>query len=284
MEVITLQSGSSGNSTYVESHGVRLLFDAGISGRQAEERLAEHGKDIRAVDALIISHDHRDHTCGMGIYHRKFGLPVYVTRRTLQATQRRMNLGKVKDVRYFQAGKAIHFDHVCVETIRTPHDAADGVAFVVDDSRHRLGILTDLGHVFPELPQAVATLDAALLESNYDASMLDQGPYPEFLKSRIRGRSGHLSNLDAAKLLKHAAGSQLQWACLAHLSDENNDPELAIKTHRKVLGDRFPVTCADRRVATGVLRITDSWQPSAEAVESEKADRPHQDRQAVLFR
>ena len=157
MDVITLQSGSSGNCVYVESDGVRLLFDAGISGRQAEQRLAEHGRDIRDVDALIISHDHRDHTCCMGVFHRKFGMPIYVTRRTFETTRRRMKLGVLRDVQHFQAGEALRFGHVTIETLKTPHDAADGVVFVVDNSRQRFGVFTDLGHVFQELVQAVGT-------------------------------------------------------------------------------------------------------------------------------
>lgn len=259
MEVISLQSGSSGNSTYVESGGVKLIFDAGISGRQAEQRLADHGKNIRDVDALIISHDHRDHTCCMGIYQRKFGLPIYITRRTFEATRRRMNLGHVNDIRYFGAGESIEFGHISVETLRTPHDAADGVAFVIDDSLRRFGVLTDLGHVFEDLKQAIGTLDAVLIESNYDVSMLRGGPYPEFLKKRISGASGHISNLDAARLLKTSASPRLQWACLAHLSDENNDPKLAIQTHHEILGAEFPITCADRQTATGVMSVAECF-------------------------
>ena len=255
MEVITLQSGSSGNCVYIETGGVRLLFDAGISGRQAELRLAEHGKEIRDVDALIISHDHRDHTSCMGIYHRKFGLPIYVTPSTFKTVSQRMKLGHVGDVRHFQAGDTLWFESVCVETISTPHDAADGVVFIVDDATHRFGILTDLGHVFDGLEQAVASLDAVLVESNYDPQMLESGPYPEFLKERISGPRGHLSNVEAAHLLKRAESTRLKWACLAHLSDENNDPSVAMRTHHEILGPDFPLKCADRQKASEVLRV-----------------------------
>ncbi|MGB7346489.1 MAG: MBL fold metallo-hydrolase [Pirellulaceae bacterium] len=255
MEVIALQSGSSGNCVYVESDGVRLLFDAGISGRQAQQRLAEHGKDICDVDALIISHDHRDHTACMGVYHRKFGIPIFVTRPTLDTVSARMKVGKVDDIRYFNAGETLWFNHLSVETLPTPHDAADGVVFVLDDSKHRFGILTDLGHVFEELPATIASLDAVLIESNYDIEMLQYGPYPQFLKERISGPHGHLSNEDAAYLLQNALPSKLKWACLAHLSDENNDPQTALRTHHEILGHNFPLKCADRRAATEVLRI-----------------------------
>ncbi len=254
MEVIPLQSGSSGNCVYVESHDVRLLFDAGISGRKAQERLADYGKDIRDVDALIISHDHRDHVCCLGAIHRKFGLPVYITKRTLETTQRRMKLGELTEVSHFDAGDTLCFGPVSVETFSTPHDAADGVVFVVDDTRCRFGLLTDLGHVFDGLREKVAALDAVLVESNYDPDMLAAGPYPQFLKTRISGPRGHLSNVDCANLLK-SASARLQWACLAHLSDENNDPETAMRTHREILGYDFPLQCANRQSTTGMLRV-----------------------------
>ncbi len=142
-----------------------------------------------------------------------------------------------------------------METIPTPHDAADGVGFVVDDGVHRLGILTDLGHVFDELDEILPQLDAVFIESNYDLEMLAGSFYPETLKRRIRSPQGHLSNIDAAELLYRAASPRLAWACLAHLSQESNTPELAFETHRKVLGREFPLHCADRHAATDILVI-----------------------------
>jgi phosphoribosyl 1,2-cyclic phosphodiesterase len=255
MKVISLQSGSNGNCIYVEANNVRLLFDAGISGRQAELRLAAHGRDISAVHALLISHDHRDHIRCAGVFHRKYGLPVYATQRTLEAANAYHGLGPMTDVVHFQAGGAVLFDGVCVEAIRTPHDGADGVAFVVDDGWHRLGILTDLGHVFDGLEDVVRSLDAVVLESNYDPVMLAQGSYPEFLKDRIRGPRGHLSNDESAELLSGAVGRQLRWACLAHLSEENNTPELALDVHRRVLGYGLPLYVASRYEAGQVLEV-----------------------------
>ena len=119
MEVIALQSGSSGNCIYVEAGGKRLLFDAGISGIQAESRLADHGRNIRDIDALIISHDHRDHAVGMGIYQRKYGLPIYVTRTTLAVAQQKIRLGKMNDIRHFDAGSTFTVGGVKIRTIPT---------------------------------------------------------------------------------------------------------------------------------------------------------------------
>ena len=255
MQVISLQSGSNGNCIYVEAGGVRLLFDAGISGSQAQSRLAARGRDICAVDAVLISHDHRDHVRCAGVYQRKFGLPVYATRRTLEAANAYRDLGVMRDVQYFEAGGGLLFGEVVIETIPTPHDGVDGVAFVVDDGYRRLGILTDLGHVFDGLTSVVQTLDAVVLESNFDPVMLAHGTYPEFLKRRIRGPHGHLSNLEAAEVLRHAVGGLLRWACLAHLSEENNTSELALNCHRCVLGDRFPLHVASRYEPSEVLEV-----------------------------
>ncbi len=254
MKTIALQSGSNGNCVYVEAEGVRLLFDAGISGKQAQLRLAGHGRDIAEVDAVIVSHDHSDHARCMGIYQRKFGLPVHVTGKTLDTAAAKYALGKIEDVRYFEAGTVLHFGRVSVETIPTPHDGADGVAFVVDDGRSRLGILTDLGHVFNGLDEVIRSLDAILIESNYDPEMLDRGPYPPVLKARIRGGGGHISNAEAGRLLADC-GRRLKWACLGHLSEENNDPEVALGTHRQILGDRFPLHVASRYRATEVFEV-----------------------------
>ena len=253
MKVISLQSGSNGNCVYVEANGVKLLFDAGITGNLVQERLAVHGRDV-AVDAVLISHDHIDHCRSMGILNRMFGLPIYATAKTFDAAKR-FALGEINDLRYFVAGKTVQFGKVTVETISTPHDGADGVVFVVDDGKHRMGILTDLGHVFDGLADVIASLDAVLLESNYDPDMLATGSYPNWLKKRIAGPAGHISNFEAAELLSVAASKRMKWACLGHLSQDNNTPQLALATHRKILGDRLPFFVATRYEASGVMEV-----------------------------
>ncbi len=254
MLAVSLQSGSNGNCIYVESAGVKLLFDAGISGWQAELRLARHGRDIRDVDALIISHEHGDHIGCAGIYQRKYGLPVYATPGTIGAARRKLSLGKMQDVRHFDSGCVLDFGSVAVETVPTEHDAADGVGFVVVSEGKRLGILTDLGHICRRLKRVIASLDAVFIESNYDPDRLAAGRYPEYLKQRIRGPKGHLSNIEAAELLA-AHGQRLTWACLAHLSEENNDPDLALDTHRGIVGKKLTLHVATRYRETGKLKV-----------------------------
>lgn len=256
MIVVPLQSGSNGNCVYVEAGDVRLLIDAGISGKQAENRLAEHGRDIHDVDALLISHDHHDHTKCMGVFQRKYGFPVYATRRTFLAAQTKTQLGRIDRVRFYEQGSIIDIGAVSIETVPTPHDGVEGVAFVVDDGQHRVGVLTDLGHVFDGLHDVVETLDAVLIESNYDPDLLATGPYPERLKRRIRGPQGHLSNIESAELLRAVGQHRLKWVCLGHLSEHNNTPEVARQTHQQILGDSMPIYVANRYGVSEVMEVS----------------------------
>lgn len=254
MIAISLQSGSNGNCLYVEAGGRRLLFDAGICGVQAETRLAAYGRDIRGIDAVIISHDHADHIRYAGVYQRKYGLPIYVTPFTLGAALLKYRLGHLHDICYFRVGAVLRFGNVTVRTIPTMHDGADGAAFVVSSGRKRLGILTDLGYAFRELEKVVSSLDAVFVESNYDPEMLAKGPYPPFLKKRIQGPGGHLSNIEAAELLG-SHGARLKWACLAHLSEQNNHPDLALQTHRAMVKPKYVLYAASRYSPTGVFTV-----------------------------
>ncbi len=255
MRLISLQSGSNGNCIYVEGGNTRLLFDAGISGKKADDRLGLTGRDIRAVDAVLISHNHSDHICSAGVFQRKFGLPLYMTESTLAAARKYNRLGRLTDVSTFRAGDQLQFDGLQVQTISTPHDGVDGVAFVVTDGRLRLGIFTDLGHVFPGLTEHIASLDAVFIESNYDVEMLEIGPYPAYLKGRIRGRGGHLSNAETAEVLTGAADGRLKWACLGHLSEQNNEARLALATVRSSLDEGVKLYLAGRYAASEVLDV-----------------------------
>jgi phosphoribosyl 1,2-cyclic phosphodiesterase len=248
----SLQSGSNGNSIYVEADGVRLLFDAGISGRRARLRMNTRGRDIGTVDALLLSHDHADHVRCAGVYQRLFGVPIYATEATYRTA--RYQLGKVGDVRHFLAGESLSFGPVTVHTHPTAHDAADGVAFTVECGRKRLGIFTDLGHPFDGLAELLDNVDAAYLESNYDPLMLEEGPYPAHLKARIRGSGGHLSNDEAAELLRTCAGRH-KWVALAHLSEHNNHPDIALTTHRTILGDGQHLLVAGRHAVSRMLKV-----------------------------
>ena len=245
MRIISLQSGSNGNCIYVETQNTRLLFDAGISGVRAKDRLAAHGLDICDVDGLFISHDHWDHAGNMGVYNRKFDIPVWVTETTHKTAAAKKSLGKISSLNHFASGEAIKFGDVTIETICTPHDASDGVAFIVDNGRVRFGIMTDLGHVFNDLKESVKSLDAVLLESNYDPHELKYCDYTDETKARIRGKGGHISNMESARLID-SAKSRLRWACLGHISEESNHPQLVRETHFQLLQDAIPLHIASR--------------------------------------
>jgi phosphoribosyl 1,2-cyclic phosphodiesterase len=269
MEVITLQSGSSGNCVFVRSGDTCLLLDAGISGIKAQSRLAGFGYDIRDCQALVLSHEHSDHVSGVGVFHRKFGLPVYANLRTWNATRAKPATGCIGSPNHFVSGKPFQIGSLRIEPLRTPHDAIEGVCFVIEDTKsgQRFGLLTDLGHVFRGLQEVIDTLDAVLIESNYDDEMLRHGPYPQLLKDRISGKGGHISNADAALLLDGCDVSRLQWVCLGHLSEQNNSPDVALATHRETNGDRFVIFCADRDGATqlpSIKRASFSLKATAE--------------------
>jgi phosphoribosyl 1,2-cyclic phosphodiesterase len=253
VNVISLQSGSSGNCIYIETGNKKFLFDAGISSVEAERRLSAFGRNMREVDALIISHDHGDHVRHAGVYQRKYGLPVFITQKTFGHAAKRHNLGKLDNIHFFSKGEAMRFDEVVVQSVPSPHDGVDGSVFVVSSFKKQIGIFTDIGFVSEDIYQTVSTLDAVFIESNYDPDMLKKGDYPAFLKQRITGPHGHLSNRQSAELL--LAGDNLKWACLAHLSNNNNDPLLALKTHREIVSEDLQLYVASRYEATGILSV-----------------------------
>jgi phosphoribosyl 1,2-cyclic phosphodiesterase len=153
------------------------------------------------------------------------------------------------------AGESLDMGDIVVHTVPTPHDGVDGVAFVVEVDGKRLGVLADLGHVFDGLGEIISSLDGVFIESNYDPQMLRDGPYPWSLQQRISGPRGHISNGEAGKLLASSAGAKLQWAVLSHLSAENNQPDLAGKTVRSIVGPALPVHVASRYEASGLFEL-----------------------------
>ncbi len=247
----SLQSGSNGNCFYVETSDARLLFDAGISGKAAQQRMAQHQRDIKHVDALIISHNHMDHVRCAGVFHRKFNLPVYITPSAWKACQ--LACGPIEELHFMQPGSTMTFGATVVRTICTPHDARDSLAFIIEDSHKKLGIFTDLGHRFEGLDTAIENLDGLYLESNYDPEMLACGDYPPWLKKRISSDSGHLSNQEAAQLVRDA-NDQLQFLVLSHLSQNNNHPDLALATAKEFLPNQQNISSASRTTA-GNLNI-----------------------------
>lgn len=219
MEFYTLASGSEGNCSLVRAGETLLLFDAGISCRRIEQALRALGLTLADVRAVFITHAHSDHVSGLKTLSKKYGTPIYAT----GGTARALPVPAVT----FSAGDAADFADCTVRSFSTSHDAPDPVGYRVDSADGSLGLLTDTGFVTDAAREALAGVDTLLLEANHDLELLRHGPYPYFLKQRILGDEGHLSNDAAADFARCAVRSGTRDILLAHLSKENNTPELA---------------------------------------------------------
>lgn len=232
MDVNVLASGSSGNSTYISIGQAKILIDAGISNRRIQQSLKQLGMTIDQLDAIFITHEHRDHICGLETLLKKYEVPVYATAATWQAMYLKERLPE-KWCRLLQPQTLVK--DVKIEPFRISHDAADPVGYCLYGEESKCSMVTDLGFVTEGVKQAVALSDILVLESNHDVEMLKEGNYPVYLKRRILSNRGHLSNLDAGWLLAKLPRKSHTHVFLAHLSQENNSPQMAEKTVKSVL-------------------------------------------------
>jgi phosphoribosyl 1,2-cyclic phosphodiesterase len=226
MRVRVLGSGSTGNATLVEAGGTRVLIDAGLGARTLAERLQAMGIDPRSIEVVFVSHEHEDHVRGAASFSGKWGTRLAGTRGTRYAA----GLGE-DDVAGYDVlvpGRPRYFGALEVEAVGVPHDAAEPVAFVVSEGGHSFGHATDFGQLSARLAAAFAECTALLVESNYDDAMLEAGDYPRSLKDRIRGPLGHVSNASVARYLERGLGRRCARVLLAHLSQQNNLPSLAL--------------------------------------------------------
>jgi phosphoribosyl 1,2-cyclic phosphodiesterase len=222
-----LGSGSRGNSILLESSEARVLIDAGFSGRQIERRLEVIDVAPDSISALVITHEHRDHTQGMGIFSRRWNVPIHIARATARSCSTLLN-GK-EQIHFYEAKQPFDLGDLRIEPFLTVHDAIDPIGVTV---RHRssglkVGIATDLGTPTVSVRHALKECHLLILEANHDEVMLRTGPYPWSLKSRIAGRHGHLSNRASAELGVELHHPGLAAVVLAHLSQECNEPKLA---------------------------------------------------------
>lgn len=249
MLTFSVQSGSCGNCIYYQSRDVKLLFDAGISFKILNERLTKNGVNWKEINGLFISHEHSDHSRGIGVFQRKMNMPVFISPKTFLAVESRISPINEDKIEHFIPNDIIDIQHIKITTIRTPHDGIEPAVFVVDDGKTKIGIFTDLGYCFDELINAVSDLDLIYIESNYDLDMLRENPaYPYYLKQRIVGNGGHISNVEGANLIKDYTNDKLKYIFLSHLSANNNTPELAFETHNNTYKNqnKFKVFIAPR--------------------------------------
>ncbi|NBH26303.1 MBL fold metallo-hydrolase [Lachnospiraceae bacterium] len=234
MRICSIASGSSGNCIYVGSDATHLLVDVGISGKRTEAGLKELDLSMRDIDGVFITHEHADHVAGLGVLGRKYNMPIYATKGTIEAIKRNSSLGEIPEELFMLVSadeKIIIKDLVC-NPMKISHDAAEPVAYRISHGKKKVGIITDLGTYDDYTVESLKGMDALLLEANHDVNMLQVGPYPYHLKKRILGERGHLSNEMAGQLLCSLLHEKLQAVILGHLSKENNLPELAYEAVR----------------------------------------------------
>jgi phosphoribosyl 1,2-cyclic phosphodiesterase len=222
--IASLNSGSNGNCYYIGNNEEAVLIDAGLSCRETERRMRRLGLSLDRVKAIFISHEHDDHIRGLEILSRRYQLPVYITGPTLEQCRFPPDAPLVRS---FCDGEAVAIGGLSVRAFSKSHDASDPYSFVVASPTVRIGVFTDLGVVCDNLIRHFAQCHAAFLESNYDEEMLEKGRYPWPLKNRIRSGNGHLSNRQAFELFAAYRPPFMSHLLLAHLSQDNNRPELA---------------------------------------------------------
>lgn len=232
MRMVSIASGSSGNCIYIGSENTHVLVDTGISNKRIEQGLNELGIKGSDLNGILITHEHSDHVRGLGVLARKYGIPVYSTGETLEEIRGMKSLGEYSGDLFCPIYHDVDFQigDLLIKPFRIDHDAANPVAYRVQHGKKSVAVATDMGHYSQYIIDHLQGLDAILLESNHDVKMLEAGPYPYYLKRRILGDHGHLSNENAGRLLNCILHDKLKHIFLGHLSKENNYEELAYET------------------------------------------------------
>lgn len=233
MKISVLGSGSKGNCTYIESDSRRILIDIGLSSLSIEKRLKNLGIDPKSIHDIFITHSHVDHIAGLRVFTKKYAVNVYITKKmTLEMKDSLIhaNVHFIEDT--------VDLDDISVSLFRTSHDVEDSVGYIVSSKGKSVVYITDTGYIHTKNIEKIMNKDIYILESNHDIEMLMNGKYPYHIKQRILGDSGHLSNHDAAYYASKVVGDQTKKIILAHLSEENNNPSLALTTFKKTFEDK----------------------------------------------
>ncbi len=266
MRLMSIASGSSGNCIYVGSGSTNLIIDAGLSGKKIENGLKEAGLSTSDMDGVLITHEHSDHIHGLGVISRRYHLPIYATSGTIEAILASGECGKIEPELFHEikADESFVLKDIEVGPFSISHDAAEPVAYRLtdrradfavsgdapalfsDDDRTSVAVCTDLGKYDDYIIENLAGVSILLMESNHDVNMLQVGPYPYYLKQRILGERGHLSNEAAGELISKVVSDKLVAVLLGHLSHENNMKELAYETVKQELFMMHP-ELADRK-------------------------------------
>ena len=259
-EITILASGSKGNAAVIRAGEQAFLVDVGISCRQLTERLHQAGMKPEDLTGVLLTHEHNDHVKGLPVFCRKYRLPVFANERTWQYMPKKSEMER-SCCRLLP--KKLSSGSLEIIPFAVPHDAASTVGYVFKSGGSKCTYLTDVGFVTDEVRQNIADADVVVLEANHDVKMLEAGPYPYYLKRRILGDYGHLSNENAGRLLSSILHDNLKHIFLGHLSKENNYEELAYETVRLEIteGDTpykandFPITVAKRDAVSQIVTV-----------------------------
>lgn len=265
MRVMSIASGSSGNCIYVGSENTHLLIDAGISCKKVNEGLGELGLTGADITAIMVTHEHADHIGGLGVFLRKYKTPVYSAEETIHRICSCKNMGKLPEGCFhsIEAGEKFDIGDMEIESLPISHDAARPLAYRVDCEQASAAVVTDLGYYDYNLVERLQGLDALLLEANHDLRMLEVGPYPYYLKRRIAGNHGHLSNEASGQFLNELLHDKMKKVLLGHISKENNMAALALETVRTEIelsqspwnAEDFSIEAAGRDQASEIIYI-----------------------------
>ena len=250
LNIASLNSGSNGNCYYVGNENEAVLIDLGISCREAEIRMKKIGLLMNKVKAIFVSHEHTDHIKGVSTLAHKYSLPVYITLETAKNGPRLIK----HLIKPFSADQPVQIGDLQILPFTKQHDAIDPHSFIIRNKEITVGVITDIGIVCQQVEKYFKQCNAVFLESNYDELMLENGKYPQILKDRITGGKGHISNNQALELFIHHRSPFLSHLLLAHLSKENNSPELVQQLFAPYAGTTL-ITVASRYEATQVFQI-----------------------------
>lgn len=257
----SLVSGSSGNATFLKCDETRILIDCGISARKAEVLLDSIGEKASQLSGILVTHEHSDHISGIRVLSKKYQIPIYATPQTWNA------MGTVREacgarVREIEAQVPFTIGKVEIEPFEIPHDAAQPVCYSIYAENKKISVATDMGRIVAGLAEKLRQSDVVLLEANYDEEMLQSGPYPYYLKQRIAGNHGHLSNEQASRMACALACSGTRRIILGHLSEKNNLPQLAYDTVAQALtysgfepGENIYLSVAERYTPSNLIEL-----------------------------
>lgn len=234
----SLASGSSGNCQYIETDKVKLLVDAGLSGKKIQESLISIEVDPSTINGILVTHEHKDHIHGIGILSRRFNIPIYANEKTWISMESQIGEVKEENKITFNTDKTFEINDLNIHPFMISHDAIEPVGYSFYYKDIKISLVTDTGCVSEEVKENIKNSHLLLIESNHDVEMLKVGKYPWYLKRRILGEHGHLSNDDAGKLLAEVLCGKNECILLGHLSKENNFPELAYQTVANILTEK----------------------------------------------